>query len=395
MQTEIVYKQCTKCVLDTTSKHITFDENGICNFCKKYDSFAAKFISKSKIDKKKEFDFAITKIKKYGENKKYNCIVGLSGGVDSSYIAYLSKQTDLRPLVVHFDNGWNSEQAVKNIERIVNKLGFDLYTHVVDWEEFKALQLAYIRASVVDIEVPTDYLIIATLYKIAADKNIKFILSGYNYVTEYGLPADWNYSDKTDDENLRNIYNSFGKSTLKNFPKFSKYKKFYYQEFLGIESVELLNKIDYVKSDVKKILESELDWLDYGGKHYESIFTRFYQGYILPKKFNIDKRKAHLSSLIWSGQVNRADAIKELEIPPYPETLQLQDKIYVIKKLELSENEFDSIMAAKAIEHSYYGIENLNTFLFKLFKAILFFPNIILRKYRFIKGTGKWKINQI
>ncbi|MEO6306141.1 MAG: N-acetyl sugar amidotransferase, partial [Bacteroidia bacterium] len=336
MRTEKAYQQCAKCVLDTTSRYITFDKEGVCNFCKKYDNFAAKFINKTKEEKKSEFKFAINKIKRYGKNKKYNCIVGLSGGVDSSYIAYLAKQNNLNPLVVHFDNGWNSEQAVKNIERIVNKLGFDLHTHVVDWEEFKELQLAYFKASVVDIEVPTDYLIIATLYKIAAEKNIKFILSGYNYVTEYGLPGDWNYSNKTDDENLRNIYKAYGNSTLKNFPVFSKYNKFYYQEILGIESVELLNKMEYTKSDVKKILETQLDWMDYGGKHYESVFTRFYQGYILPKKFNIDKRKAHLSSLIWSGQCERTKAIEELKQPPYPEDMQLQDREYVIKKLDFT-----------------------------------------------------------
>ncbi len=386
------YRQCSKCVMDTTTRHIVFDNKGECNFCKNYRAIAAKFIEIPAEEKKKEFDFIIRKIKRTGAKNKYDCIVGLSGGVDSSYLAYLASQQGLRPLVVHFDNGWNSEQAVKNIERIVSKLGFDLHTYVINWNEFKELQLAYLKASVVDIEVPTDYLIIATLYKIAAEKNIKFILSGYNFVTEYGLPRDWNYSNKTDDTNLRNIFKSCGHGTLKNFPKFSKYKRFHYANILGIESVELLNKIDYNKKEVKSLLQKELGWLDYGGKHYESIFTRFYQGYILPKKFNIDKRKAHWSSLIWSGQAEREEARKDLAHPPYPVEMQDQDRQYVIKKFDLDEKSFNEIMQKPPVEHSYYGTENLESPGFKIYKSAFSVPVRILRKLRFIKATGKWKL---
>jgi N-acetyl sugar amidotransferase len=386
------YRQCTNCVLDTTTKHISFDENGVCNFCHNYKAFAQKFINVPAEKKKKEFDFIISKIKRYGKNRQYDCILGLSGGVDSSYLALLAKRNGLRPLVVHFDNGWNSEQAVKNIERIVNKLGFDLYTYVINWEEFKELQLAYLRASVVDIEVPTDYLIIATLYKIAAEKNIRFILSGYNYVTEYGLPRDWNYSNKTDDANLRNIYTRFGRKSLKDFPSLSMHRRTYYKDILGIESVELLNKIPYVKSEVKKELESELGWQDYGGKHYESLFTRFYQGYILPCKFNIDKRKSHWSSLIWSAQASRQDALKDLANPPYPIELQNEDREFVIKKFDLTEQEFEKIMNEKPVEHAVYGTESISSFSYKMFNGLIYLPKLFLRKYRFIKATGKWKI---
>jgi N-acetyl sugar amidotransferase len=382
---------CTKCVYDTSVANITFDSEGICNYCRSYENLASKYINIPSEQRKKEFDFVINKIKRTGKGKKYDCILGLSGGVDSSYMAYLAKENGLRPLVVHFDNGWNSELAVKNIENIITLLDFDLYSYVINWQEFRELQLAYLKSSVVDIEVPTDYLITAILYKIAAEKNIKFILSGYNYVTEFGLPKTWAYTTKTDDTNLRNIYKKFGHLKLKEFPHISQYKRFYYKEILGIESVELLNKIHFVKNDVKKILIDKLNWKDYGGKHYESVFTRFYQGYILPKKFGIDKRKAHWSSLIRSGQATRNEAIEDLKMPPYPIEQQNEDKIYVSKKFGYTVEEFDEIMKAKPIDHSFYGQENPSAFAFKLLKAILYVPIRILRKIRFMKATGKWK----
>lgn len=378
--------------MDTTTKYITFDSEGICNFCSNYRSLASKFIDIDPAIRKKEFDFLISKIKRYSKNRKYDCVLGLSGGVDSSYLAYLAKKEGLKPLVVHFDNGWNSELAVKNIETLVSKLGFDLNTYVVDWNEFKELQKAYIKAGVVDIEVPTDYMITAVLYKLAAQNNINFILSGYNYVTEYGLPKDWAYTNKTDDVNLRNIYKKFGTKNLRTFPRISMWHRFYYQQIRGIESIELLNKIDYKKKEVKSILENELGWRDYGGKHYESIFTRFYQGYILPRKFDVDKRKAHWSSLIRSNQANKQEALADLAMPPYDLQTQMDDYDYVTKKLDFTKAEFETILNTKPIDHAVYGSENLNSTVFKLVKVVMIIPCKILAKFRFIKATGKWRI---
>jgi len=393
METSKTYKQCSKCVMDTTSKSITFNAEGVCNFCSSYDTLARKFINLPQDTKRKEYEFVIGKIKRFGKNKKYDCVLGLSGGVDSSYLAYLAKKEGLRPLVIHFDNGWNSELAVKNIETMVSKLGFDLNTYVIDWNEFKELQIAYLKAGVVDIEVPTDYLITAVLYKLAAKNGINFILSGYNYVTEYGLPKDWAYTNKTDDVNLRNIYKKFGTKNLKTFPRISMWHRFFYQDIKGIESVELLNKMDYNKADVKEILKNELGWRDYGGKHYESVFTRFYQGYILPRKFNVDKRKAHWSSLIRSNQSTKQEALLDLNNPPYDPKLQQEDYEYVTKKLDFSKDEFEKILNSKPVDHSVYGCEDKNEVLFKLVKFVMFIPCKILAKIRFIRATGKWKIS--
>lgn len=386
-----IYQQCTKCVLDTTAKFIEFDEQGVCDSCRKYDSLASKYINIADSIKKNELNIIVGKIKRLGRKSKYDCILGLSGGVDSSYLAWLTKELGLRPLVVHFDNGWNSELAVKNIENIVGKLGYDLFTYVINWDEFKDLQIAYLKASVVDTEVPTDYLIFATLNKIAAKHDIKYILSGYNYVTEFGMPKGWNASNKFDDVNLRNIHSKFGKIKLKNFPRFGLYQRFYYEEILGIETVALLNSVKYIKKDAKELLKKELDWKDYGGKHYESVFTRFYQGYILPRKFNIDKRKAHLSTLICSGQIAKPEAVEELKHVPYPLEEQLEDKDYVIKKFGFTEEEFEQIMSQNPVDHDFYGKEKEERTMFKLFKGIMTFAVIILKKIRYIKATGRFR----
>jgi N-acetyl sugar amidotransferase len=349
--------QCTRCVLDTSTKLISFDEHGVCNFCHDYDKVAATTVLRDRVVRYKEFDELILRIKEEGKNKTYDCILGLSGGVDSSYLALVAHEQGLRPLVVHFDNGWNNELAVKNIQQIVEKLNYDLSTYVIDWEEFKDLQLAYFRASVIDLEVPTDQLIVATLYKLAEQHNIKFILSGNNFRTEYSLPSDWIYRKKLDLVNLNNIHKKFGTTPLKKFPKIGVNDRYRYQEKLGIRMVTFFDKIDFNVADVKKRLVNELEWVPYPGKHYESLFTRFYQGYILVKKFGVDKRKAHLSSLICSGQITKEEALAELAKPPYPIELQEEDKTYVIKKWGLTEAEFEKIMNEKPIPHEYYGEE--------------------------------------
>lgn len=380
------YIQCTRCVLDTSTKLISFDEQGVCNFCHDYDKVAATTVLRDRAVRYKEFDNLISKIKEEGKNKTYDCILGLSGGVDSSYLALVAHEQGLRPLVVHFDNGWNNELAVKNIQQIVEKLNYDLSTYVIDWEEFKDLQLSYFKASVIDLEVPTDQLIVATLYKLAEQHNIKFILSGNNFRTEYTLPSDWIYRKKLDLVNLNNIHKKFGTIPLKKFPKIGVNDRYRYQEKLGIRMVTFFDKIDFNVAEVKKRLVNELEWVPYPGKHYESLFTRFYQGYILVKKFGVDKRKAHLSSLICSAQITKEEALLELEKPPYPIELQEEDKTYVIKKWGLTKDEFEKIMNEKPIPHAYYGEENEMVLWNRIREKVK-----LVYRYKILKPLGLFK----
>lgn len=383
MLADTAYRQCSRCVLDTTSITITFDENGVCNYCHVFEVQLKKFILINDDIKKQQLDYAVNYIKKVGKYSKYDCILGLSGGVDSSYMAYFAKQLGLRPMTVHFDNGWNSEYAVQNIEKITSKLGYDLQTYVMDWDEFKDVQLSYLKASVVDIEVPTDQLTFAALNRLALKNNIRFILSGYNIVTEFGIPADWVYKDKSDQTNLINIHKKFGrKKKLKHLPKFDFYTRFFYKNIAGINTISLLDYINFNKKEAKQIIEKEFEWKDHGGKHFESVFTRFYQGYILPKKFNIDKRKAHLSALICSGQIKRDEALQELMGEPYDIKKKQEDKEFLIKKMELTAEEFENIMKLPRVEHERYGTEASNKTYHRLFELFMFFPVLLLNLFK-------------
>lgn len=349
------YIECTRCILDSNDDpNLVLDNEGVCNHCRYYEEQARLYLKTGK-EAEQLLGDTIKKLKDYGKDKKYDCLIGLSGGVDSSYVAYVAKQQGLNALCVHFDNGWNSEIAVQNIHNIVNKLGFDLYTYVIDWEEFKDLQLAYLKASVIDIEALTDHAIYGTMFKIARDNDIKYVLGGHNVVTEGVLPYHWTY-DKKDYVNIRAIHKQFGTKKLVSFPFLDlKMKKFIRNS--GVEFINYLNWLPYVKSEVKEKLQKELGWKDYGGKHYESVWTRFYQGYILPVKFKVDKRKAHLSALICSGQITRQEALEEMKQPAYdPETFRI-DKAFVLKKLELTEEEFEKIMAMPVRSHRDFDTE--------------------------------------
>jgi N-acetyl sugar amidotransferase len=343
--------------MDTTATEIRFDEKGVCSFCHEFDELAAETIHRPLDVRMKELNDGVAKIKELGKNDNYDCLIGLSGGVDSSYICYWAKQVGLRPLVVHFDNGWNSELAVMNIENIINKLQFDLYTYVINWEEFRDLQLSYIKASVIDIEVPTDQLIFASLFKIARKYRIKSVINGNNISSEAILPRTWFYPDKLDLVNLTNIHKRFGQRPLKNFPKLGLIQQLVYKKLHSMFSVSPLNLLDYDKNAAKELLKREFGWKDYGGKHYESIFTRFYQGYILPRKFGVDKRKAHLSTLVAAGLMSREDALKELEKPTYDPELQKEDYEYALKKFDISREEFESYMNAPPVPHTAYGTQ--------------------------------------
>jgi N-acetyl sugar amidotransferase len=358
-QEDAGYRQCTLTVMDNIADpDITFDERGICNYYYEYQAAAKADVLTGQAGKDK-LDELVQRIRKDGQGSKYDCLIGLSGGVDSTYVAYLVKQLGLRPLAVHLDNGWNSELAVKNVENIITRLGFDLYTLVVNWEEFKDIQLAYLRASVVDIEVVSDHAIFATMYKLAKEQNIGYILSGTNIVTEYIMPKSWLYK-KMDFANLNDIHRRFGKKKIRTYPTFDFKKHVYYSAFLKLTPISILNYVPYNKQEVKELIKKELDWRDYGGKHYESMFTKFYQAYILPEKFHIDKRKAHLSTLICSGQMTRQAALGELERPLYDPKELAGDKEYVLKKFGLSEEEFTAIMRQPPRKHQEFKTdENL------------------------------------
>jgi len=343
---------CTRCIMDTTDSEIVFDDSGICNHCRRYDEIAARKLFNGQVGERKLQEIAAV-IKTEGKGREYDSIIGLSGGVDSSFTAYHAWRMGLRPLVVHFDNGWNSEVSVRNIEKVVRKLGFDLHTYVIDWEEFKDLQLSFLKASVIDIEMLTDHAMMAAMFNLARERKIRHILSGTNVVTEGIMPRSWLYS-KWDIKNIKGIQKQFGNVRLKEFPTCGLITMLVLQHLRGYHYVEILNYVDYNKKEAIEILRNQLGWQTYGGKHHESIFTKFYQNYILPAKFGVDKRRAHLSTLICSGQMTRAQALEEMNIPLYNEEDFSRDKAYVLKKLSLDEEEFEDLMCLPIKSHTDY-----------------------------------------
>jgi len=346
---------CTRCVMDTTDHQIKFYGAGYCNHCTEYVNLVKK--EKGASGSTKSLDNILNQIKKSGEGNEYDCVIGISGGVDSTYLAYLVvEEYGLRPLAIHLDNGWNSKLAVKNIQNILRKLSIDLETHVIDWEEFKSLQKAYFQASVIDIEAITDHAINATLYQEAKANNVKYILKGFNNVTEKIMPKSWTFN-KNDLENIKDINSQFGSVNLDTYPSLGPERLNYFEKEKQIQTIFPYNYTKFDKDVAKKVIMEKLGWVDYGGKHYESVFTRFYQGYILPRKFNVDKRKAHYSNLICAGSMTREEAMKELESKPYDEEMIREDYEYVIKKLEYTEAEFEDILNAKVKSHFDYNTD--------------------------------------
>ncbi len=347
------YQVCTRCIMDTSDPEITFDEKGVCNYCKMYEERA-----KNELKSPEELKELIKKIKKAGGK----CLIGVSGGTDSSMAAYLLKKHGLTPLAVSFDNGWDTDIAKENVRNLVKKLNLELIEYKVDPEEFKDLQVAFLKASISNAEIPTDHAILAFLYQLASERGIKYIIHGGNIVTEAIMPKSWGYDSK-DLKHLRAIHKKFGKVKLKNFPQMSLWHWLYYTFIKGIKYIPILNYISYNREEAKEILKRELGWQDYGGKHAESIYTRFFQYYILPRKFKIDKRKAHLSTLINSGQITREEALEEVKKEPYSDKNMMEnDKTLVLEKLGLSEEEFERIMRLPI--RSYKDFPN-NSFFFQ------------------------------
>ncbi|OPY79863.1 MAG: tRNA-specific 2-thiouridylase MnmA [Syntrophorhabdus sp. PtaU1.Bin153] len=334
------YRICTRCVMDTSDPDIVFDEKGVCNHCHTHDQQTAVNVFLGENGQKRLQDL-IRKIKEDGRNREYDCVIGVSGGVDSTFVAYKVVQLGLRPLAVHLDNGWDSELAVKNVENICNRLKIDLHTIVLDWNEFRDLQTAFLKASTPDSEIPSDHAIVSAMLHTASRMRVKHIVTGYNLRTETHLPLSWSQG-YFDWGYIKNVHYRFGSVPLKTFPHlgFVEFVSHSYRK----KFVNILNFLDYSKKDVMPALQRELGWKYYGGKHYESIYTRWYQGYWLPKKFGYDKRRAHMSSLICSGEMTRAEALKELEEPPYPPSLQREDLAYVMKKLNLTPSMMEELL---------------------------------------------------
>jgi len=366
--------------MDSTIKVISFDENGVCDYCRLYEHRLDTELYDG-LERTKMLNILVHKIKRDGKNKQYDCIIGVSGGVDSSYVAHLVKKLGLRPLAIHLDNGWNSELAVKNIQLLLEKLGIDLYTHVINWEEFKDLQRSFILSSIENIEMSSDHAINAILLKTADKYGIKYILNGSNLVTE-GILAKQGGKD-IDYRLLTDIHNKFGTKKLKTYPSINIWNFAYKVLVKKIKFIPFLNYFDFNKEDAQVLLEKEYGWKRYGGKHYESIFTRFFQGYILPNKFNYDKRKCHLSSMIISQHITRDDAIKELQKSPYlNENIFEEDLEYFLKKLEFTKEEFEKIMKEKPKDPiEYKSYEKM----FEMLRPLVY----IIKEYA--KGTkGKW-----
>lgn len=340
------YQMCTRCTMDTTDLEIRFNEEGHCNHC---TEFIEKRIHHKYQGEESDRQLAalIQQIKKDGKGKKYDCIIGLSGGIDSCYASYIAKQHGLRILAVHMDNGWNSEEAVLNIKNVAKKLGIDYESYVLDWEEFKDIQLAFLKASVPEAETPTDMAIPAAIHKIAAKYRVKYVLSGGNFATEGILPRSWHYNSK-DLKYFKHIQKTFGTRRIKRFPTFGFIQETYYKIFRGIKMVYLLNYVPYEKEAAMEFLKKELDWKYYGGKHYESKYTGFIQSYYIYTKHSIDYRRATMASQICTGEINREDAIEQLKVMPYKPEVVEKEKTYIAKKLGISVDELNEIIEKEA-----------------------------------------------
>ena len=338
--------------MDTSDPDITFSEQGHCNHCTDYVERIARLTYQGQ-GSDRQLEAIVEKIRRKGKGRDYDCVVGISGGVDSCYVAHVVKSLSLRPLAVHMDNGWNSDTAVKNIKNVARGLGIDYESYVLDWEEFRDLQLAFLHASVPEIETPTDMAIPAALHRIAAEHGIQYIVSGGNYATEGILPAAWHYNAK-DLVFLRAIHRQFGTRKLRSFPTFGYLDEAYYKLVRGIRVIYSLNYVPYSKTAAMKFLQEKLGWQDYGGKHFESRITGFLHSYVLPVKFGIDYRRATLSTQICAGELTREEAMQTLQTPPSNPAQAAREMAYIAKKFEISTTELEEILARPPRNHRDY-----------------------------------------
>ena len=363
------YKICKRCVMDTSDPVIKFNNQGICYHCNEFINVRAEHSYKG-IETDEQFSSLLNEIKVGGEGRQYDCVVGLSGGIDSSYVAYLAKKQGLRVLGVHMDNGWNSEEAVQNILNIAQILGIDYESYVLDWEEFKEIQLAFLKASVPEADTPTDIAILSCLHKVASKYGAKYIISGGNFATEGILPRYWHYNAK-DLRYFKYIHKTFGKGKITTFPTFGFRSEMYYKLIKKIKMVYLLNYVSYNKSEAIALLEKELNWKNYGGKHYESKYTGFIQSYYLFKKFNIDYRRATLSSQICAGVITREEALEILKTPPFKQEVVDKEIEYISKKLGISVEEMIHIIdLAPRWYHDYPNDEKWLKYIYDTYRRL-------------------------
>jgi N-acetyl sugar amidotransferase len=337
--------------MDTSDPQITFDSEGVCNHCIEFEQVTRKGWFPNE-EGARRLAAVVAEMREAGRGREYDCILGLSGGVDSSYLALKAREWGLRALVVHVDAGWNSELAVANIEKIVKHCQFDLHTHVVDWEEMRDLQLAYLKAGIANQDVPQDHVFFASLYKFAIRNGIRHVLSGGNIATEGIFPSAW-HGPAMDAINLRAIHRQYGSRPLRTYSTVSFFQYFIWYPFVKkMRTVRPLNFMPYDKDEAIRELEAKIGWRSYGRKHGESVFTKFFQNYYLPVKFGYDKRRPHLSSLIVSGQMTRDEALRELEKPLYDSRELEIDIAYFCKKLRITRAQFDEFMREPARQYS-------------------------------------------
>jgi N-acetyl sugar amidotransferase len=365
--------------MDTTDPSITFDENGVCDFCNNYDKKIVPFWNPVDYDDS-SIQKIVKKIKSDGKHKEYDCVIGMSGGTDSSYLAYIAKEKlGLRPLILTVDTGWNLNVANENVLKIIQKLDLDLETVVVNWEEMKDLQLAFFKSQVPYQDLPQDHAIFAGLYNYAAKHGIKYVLTGANNSTE-GVkpPQEWTYIN--DIKFIKGVHKKFGQKKLKTFPLCGMFKyKIFYRFFKGIKVVHFLNMVNYEKEEATRILKEKFDWQVYENKHYENVFTRFYEGYWLPKKFGYDKRRCYLSNLVITNQLSRNDALVEIDEQPYDNKIAKQDMEYISDKLDIDVEDFKKLMNGD--NKTYKDYKN-NYWIIKLAIKFAMFIGVEKRNFR-------------
>ena len=375
------YQICTKTIMDTSDPNIIFDENGISDY---YYNFHNVMLPNWHTDERgmKELMVVSEKVKKEGVGKDFDCILGLSGGLDSSYAIYVAKEImGLRPLIFHVDAGWNTQQAVGNIEKLVDGLGLDLYTEVINWEEMKDLQVSFLKSQISDQDLPQDYAFFSGLYKFARKNKIKYVLTGSNISTECCRePEEWGGYAGIDTTLLNDIHHKFGKKPLKTFPLVDILSyKIYYRYVLGMQIFKPLDMLSYIKEDAEKLLEEKFGWEKFQHKHHESRFTRFYEDYWLPKKFGYEKRRAHFSSLILTNQMTRDQALERIAKPEMDEQFLKQEFEYVANKLDLTVEELQTIFEGE--NKTYRDYKNKKSIL-NLGKNVMRFLGLEKRLFR-------------
>ncbi len=335
------YKICNKCIMDTSDSNIKFDTFGICEYCNNFDLNIKPHWQNQQLNKKKFLKLS-NLILESGKNKNFDCIIGLSGGLDSSYTAYVAKEKmGLRPLLFHVDAGWNTDQAVGNIEKLVNGLGLDLYTEVANWDSVKRMQVAFLKSAIPDQDLVQDAVFFSQLYKFAKKYKIKYVLTGSNFSTECCRePEEWGGYLGVDKKLFTDVWQKHGDQKPIDFPLIDILtSKIWFQIILGMQMVYPLNLVNYTKKDAENELKNKFNWQSFKHKHHESRFTRFYEDYWLPKRFGYDKRKAHFSSLIMTKQMSRNDALQRIIKPEMSELFLKQEFEYIAHKLDLTTSE--------------------------------------------------------